>query len=306
MSLHVAVVGSRAEQSLPQSALWGTWQAYSASDVTGLATTPDVLSGGTDRLLVLVTRRLAGPASVMASLVAAMRPGLPVRVEALDASSTALSRVVELVSSLPLNANGVVASVQLTLESSTWGAWMQSVAGLNSPAPSVLQHVQSWSPGSNGFLAVGHPDPRVSRLPLQGPSGPSGPSGSSGSFGSAGPGASAAAGAAAAAAAARRRKGPAGLTCVADGELPELAIAALFLLGADSRPLLRAALEDHKAAWGSRRCIEFAITPAAARHPGAASQVCPVCEEPVWGRTCPFCRVAPHQVGEPMRESAVA
>jgi len=284
------VVGARAEQSLPQPALWGTWQAYSASDVTGLATTPDVLSGGTDRLLVLVTRRLTGPASVMASLVAAMRPGLPVRVEALDASSTALSRVVELVSSLPLNANGVVASVQLTLESSTWGAWMQSVAGLNSPAPSVLQHVQSWSPGSNGFLAVGHPDPRVSRLPLQGPSGPSGPGAS---------------GAAGAGAAARRRKAPAGLTCVADGELPELAIAALFLLGAESRPLIRAALEDHKAAWGSRRCVEFAITPAAARHPGAASQVCPVCQEPVWGRTCPFCRVAPHQVGEPMRESAV-
>jgi hypothetical protein len=47
------------------------------------------------------------------------------------------------------------------LRASLWSAaWLPSVTGLSSPAPTMLQHVRSWWPGS-GFLAVAAPEPRV-------------------------------------------------------------------------------------------------------------------------------------------------
>lgn len=284
MSLYVAVAAEGAHGPSSQQAAWGAWGVHPVSEVTSLALAPEVVTGRAHKILVLVPPRLAPLAHRMASAVASTRPSIAVRVEAPKASLTALVQAVTLSATVRGSLNGAHASIRQTLEQTAWGAWLPSVARLSNPAPSLVQHVQSWLPGGQGYLAMAQPRGWVARLPLS-PADVADVShrlslssalpanGDSGDV-------------------VRQARTPRGeIQCVTDGDLPEAAIAALFALGADRRPLRREVRDDPKAAWGSKGAVEFAVSPGAPSDPGAPTGRCPTCAEALWGPACPFCRV---------------
>lgn len=271
MSLVVAILDGHPSGPVGGAASWGEWRVHPLSDPTTLATDPHVRSPHTSHLLVLVPSSGRIGAHVAASTVAAARPELPVRVLSFPVSAAVLTRAVELVPAGTGSANAVHASIVASLDTLVWGAWLPSVARLSRPAPTVRQHVQSWFGGADGFLCV-HGDPGwVARLPV-----------------------------AELAPERRLRRVPApGLVaasyeCHTYGELPEAAISTLFAMGLATRPTRRDPVADVAAVWGSAKAVEFVISWPAP--PGELSTTpshrCSSCDEPVWGETCPFCRIA--------------
>ncbi|WP_435743793.1 hypothetical protein [Nocardioides sp. SYSU DS0663] len=271
MSLVVALMDEHPTGSFRGAALWGGWQMHPLTDPTTLALDSRVRTPQTTHLLVLTPTAGTRSAHLAASTVAAARPDLPVRVLSFPVSAAVLARAVELVPAGTSSATAVHASIVGSLQSMVWGAWLPSVAKLSRPSPTLRQHVQSWFAGRDGFLAV-HGDPGwVAKLPV-----------------------------AEVEPDRRLRRVPApGLTagsyvCHAFGDMPEAAISALFSMGLPSRPLRREPLGDAGTAWGSAKAVEFVISlPVSAEALATtSSQRCPACAEPVWGATCPFCRVA--------------
>ena len=268
MTLFVSVLGLRPQATLGAVADWGSWQVLPSGDPTVLATEPAILSPSTRHVLVLCPVTELDRARVAAAVVGSTRPDLAVRVEPVPASPAAIVRAVERVPKVLVKATAVHASICAALGSATWGAWLPSVARLDTPAPSLGQHVTSWFARGAGFIAVHGSPGWVAKLPVaqvepsrriqrvQGPV-------------------------------------PEEIECHAFGELPEPAIAALFSMGLTSRPVRRQPVSDTKPAWGTGRAVEFVINSLTPIGLSAPAGLCPACSEPVIGAFCPFCRVAP-------------
>lgn len=267
MNLAVALLDEHPSARPRGMTTWGSWGVHPWSEPTTLATDEVVLAPGTQRILVLTSETGRPHAEIVAATVAAARPEVAVRVAVLPVSTAVLVRAVELVPEGVVGANAVLADVTARVAAMTWGAWLPTVAKLESPAPSLRQHVQSWLRNSAGYLAV-HGDPGwVARLPISQlePE--------------------------------RRlsRIPPRGLVatayeCHSFGELPEPAIAALFAMGLTNRPVRREPLGRTDRVWGTSKAVEVVVSwpgPAELEPPDGR---CPICEDLVWGEACAFCR----------------
>lgn len=279
MTLVVALVGEQPSGSARGLGAWGSWAVHSWTDPAGLATDPVIDDPRTRRLLVLseTTGRL--PAEVAASTVAATRPDIQTRVHALPYSLGVLARALELMPTAAASGNAVHEVLRRTLAGLTWGAWLPTVAKLERPAPTLAQHVASWLPRADGYLAVHGsaegdpgwvrrlpldriaPEHQLSRVPA--------------------PGVTAAA-----------------YECHAYGDLPEPAIAALFGMGLASRPVRREPISDLAATWGTPKAVEFVISRPVSAELELAPRRCPSCFDPVWSEACVFCRVRPGRTDE--------
>ena len=283
MALYVAITGEGSVNEQRHETPWGAWGVHSSSDAVALAVDPAVLSREVEQVLVLTDLAGRSAADIVASAIGATRPEVSVRVESRAASLGVLVRAVELTASTAGSSNGTHAAIMGGLDAITHGAWLPSVARLSKPAPTMVQHVQSWVPGGPGWFAVKGDPGWVSRLPVdriepsqrlqvvrEGAHDPD-------------PDATV------------RRAAAVGtpFDCTATGELPEQAIAALFAMGLERRPTRRDALGDAERVWGTAAAIEFVISRDPGG-PGTPSGTCPTCAQPVWGEFCPFCRVAPY------------
>ena len=290
MALYVAITGEGRVDEQRHEVPWGAWGVHSSSDAAALASDPAVLAREVEQVLVLTDVAGRAAAQVVASAIGGTRPEVSIRVEACDASLGVLVRAVELVAATPGSSNGTCAAILAGLGTMTYGAWLPSVTRLSKPAPSIVQHVQSWVPGGSGWFAVKGDAGWVSRLPvpaleprqrLQ----------------------SARDGAPAQPADAPARRSSTATPeyeCTATGELPEPAIAALFAMGLERRPTRREPLGDAERVWGTADAVEFVISRGAIS-PGKPSSTCPTCAQPVWGEFCPFCRVATYGHGVPVK-----
>lgn len=269
MTLHVAVMGGPGEAPGGRSASWGSWAVHDVNDAAGLATDPAVTAAETVQVLVLAPEEALPAARIAAAAIAATRPDISVRVEGHPVSLGVLVRALESVTNGPTTANALHASFTAALGAATWGASLPSVAKLTRPAPSVWQHVQSWTSRGDGFIAVHGTPGWVARLPA-GDIDPSRllPRVQDASTGG----------------------GALAYECHSFGELPESAIAALFRMGLATRPTRRPALGDAEAVWGHEKAVEFVIAPSTPPSPGTPSGICGICDQPVWGQACPFCR----------------
>ncbi|MEZ0577377.1 hypothetical protein [Nocardioides sp. MH1] len=269
MTLFVSVLGLRPRATIGGVAQWGAWQVLPLGDPTVLAEHPGVHQPDIRHVLLLTPTSEVDRARIAAATIGAVRPDLAVRVEPVPASPAALVRAVERVPSVLTKATAVHASIGAALTTITWGAWLASVARLDTPSPSLGQHVSSWFTRGAGFLGVHGSPGWVGKLPMSqvDPS--------------------------------RRLQRPhgghldQGFECHAFGELPEHAIAALFSMGLTTRPVRREPVADVKPAWGTAKAVEFVINPVMPIGLPAPSGLCPACSEPVIGAHCPFCRVAP-------------
>ena len=290
MALYVAIMGEGSVNEQRHEVPWGTWGVHSSSDAAALAADPAVLSREIEQVLVLSDLAGRSAATITASAIGAARPEVSVRVESRAASLGVLIRAVELTATTSGSSNGTHAAVLCGLDTITYGAWLPSVARLSKPAPSIVQHVQSWVPGGCGWLAVKGDPGWVSRLPVDQLEPRQRLQAVREGAHDADPDA-----------AARRSSAVgAGYDCTATGELPEPAIAALFAMGLERRPTRRVALGDAERVWGTAAAIEFVIS----RDPGGPGTpvgVCPTCAQPVWGEYCPFCRVAPYGHSVPVQ-----
>ncbi|WP_162598678.1 hypothetical protein [Nocardioides gilvus] len=276
MTLHVAVMGGNADEP-DQHATWGSWGVRGVDDAAELASDGALASPDVREVLVLARQSDLSAARIAGATIAAVRPDVSVRVEAHRVSLGVLVRAMERVTTGPATSNALHASFSATLAATTWGAALPSVTKLARPTPSMYQHVQSWFSGGHGFIAVHGAPGWVARLPVR----------------HLGPGQ----------VLPRMQDVSAGGAslvheCVSFGELPEDAIAALFAMGLGTRPTRRAPVGDALTQWGHERAVEFVITPATAPSPGVPTGICGVCNQPVWGHACPFCRAtvqsAPH------------
>lgn len=268
MTLHVALMGGNADEP-DRHATWGSWGVRGGNDAVELATDPALSSPDVSEVLVLARESDATAARLAGATIAAVRPDLSVRVEAHAVSLGVLVRAMERVTTGPVTSNSLHVSFSAVLGAVTWGAFLPSVTKLANPAPSMYQHIQSWFPGRHGFLAMHGTPGWVAKLPLD----------------QLGPGQSLP----------RVQEASAGAgalvhECVSFGELPEEAIAVLFAMGLTTRPTRRQPVGDPSTQWGHERAIEFVITPATVPSPGIPSGICSVCDQPVWGQACPFCR----------------
>jgi len=254
-------------------AAWGRWLTRPRSTPVDLATDPDVLTAETGTVLVLAPIADVGPARVAAATVAAVRPDVRVRVEALPVPVAALVRALELVPGSAETAGTVHRAVHDALERCVRAAWLPSVTRLERPAPTLRQHLASWVARGAGFLAVDGDPGWVARLPdtthLPDRRLPRVEPTTAGE----------------------------GWEAHAFGELPEEALASLFQMGLSSRPTRRPGFGDGARSWGSAKAVDVVLAPAGLgasglRRLGAPTGTCPACEEPVWDPHCPFCRVA--------------
>lgn len=268
MTLAVALLAEHPVARPRGTATWGSWHVHPWSDPTTLATDETVLSPTTRQLLVLSPQGGRTQAHIAASTIAAVRPELATRVVAAPFSTAALLRAVEMVPDRAHGANAVFADVKARLDALIWGAWLPSVVKLTTPAPTLRQHVHSWLRDRSGYLAV-HGEPGwVAKLPV------------------------------AQLAPDRRlpRVPPRGVVaaaydCHAFGELPEAAVATLFAMGLTARPVRREPFADPTPIWGSAKAVEFVVAWPGAAELSPSSGHCLICEEPVWGADCAFCRV---------------
>ena len=267
MALAVVVMGQGLGAVDRRVTSWGYWDVHGWDDPTELALDPYVLHPGTRQVLVLTPRAGFQESNASAATIAAQRPDIQVRVEQTSASVGVLVRALERVPAHVTSPTVVHAAIRRGLRTTTWGAWLPSVTKLEKPQPTMRQHLSSWF-GGEGFLAVRGEPGWVTKLPIQrwepGWRLPR-PAASDG--------------------------GNEDYTCAAAGELPEPAIGALFQMGLTSRPQRRDPFGDAASVWGSPRAVEFVITPAGPPELGQPSGACKVCVEPVWGTTCPFCRI---------------
>lgn len=269
MSLSVAVLSRRARLELRGTAAWGSWGVFGLEDVAALATEPWVVSPDTDACLVLAPAREAERAHLLAATLAAVRPGVRVRVRTPATSVAALTRAVERVGESATGANEVDALVARHLRETTRVAWVRSLHGLEDPAPGLLQHAVSLVAPGAGYLVVPGDGGWIQRLPVSNLP-------------------------------AERRltrsgRGEAALEAQVFGEAPEDAVAAVFAMGLTHRPTRRDPVGDLAQDWGTARAAEIVIHPAA-EPLGPADGGCPACRQPVWGTACPFCHVAPEPV----------
>jgi hypothetical protein len=267
VALSVVIMGSEPGGFGRRVAPWGYWDVHGWDDPTELATDPYVLHPGTRQVLVLAPPAAYRASNASAATIAAQRPDIQVRVEQRPVSIGVLVRALERVPANVTSPTVVHAALGAALSTTTWGAWLPSVTKLEEPAPTMRQHLSSWF-GGEGFLAVRGEPGWVGKLPIErwepGHRLPRPPSSGG---------------------------GPEEYSCAAAGELPEPAIAALFQMGLASRPQRRDPFGDAAAVWGSDKAVEFVITPGGAPDLGQPSGACKVCAEPVWGTTCPFCRI---------------
>lgn len=270
MALHVAIMAGGASSSVMGAAApWGTWAVQSDEDAASLATDPLVTAPGTTHVLVLAPASVGSHAQVSAATIAAVRPEISVRVENRPVSVGVMCRMVEVVANLSSGPAGVYAAIRAGLDATILGAWLPTVANLEDPAPQLKMHVQSWFMRGDGFFAVKGSPGWVAKLPVTQiePS--------------------------------RRIPRPLApesngfstdYECHIFGEAPESAIAALFAMGLTGRPVRREPLGDADEVWGTSHAVEFVITRAASFMPGPPAGRCSTCAEPVWGRSCSFCR----------------
>ncbi|MEO9322602.1 hypothetical protein ABFT23_03875 [Nocardioides sp. C4-1] len=274
-SLAVAVLTPESIEpsSTPDGAApWGGWGLHPLDDAAVLATDATVLDPATTHVLVLAADSHAPAAHVVASTIAAARPDLPVRVLTAPVSLTVLVRALELVPADAGSPNRVHDAVVAALDSLTWAAWLPSVAKLSAPPPSVGQHVRSWfADRKRGFLAVQGDPGWVAQLPV-------------------------------ADLAAERRltrlaRGGAPYECHVFGEVPETAVATLFDMGLNARPVRRDPIASPATSWGSAKAVELVLSTPVVLPAPELDRCCPACAEPVAGASCPFCRVAPVRGG---------
>jgi hypothetical protein len=267
MALSVVIMGRELGGFGRRVASWGYWDMHGWEDPSELALDPYVLHPGTRQVLVLTPPAGYRASTASAAAIAAQRPDIQVRVEQTSASVGVLVRALERVPSSWTSPTAVHAALGAALRTTTWGAWIQRVSKLEDPTPSIRQHLSSWFPG-DGFLAVRGENGWVAKLPVQ-----------RWEAGQRLPRPAASEGA------------PEEYACAAAGELPEPAIAALFQMGLSARPQRREPFGDAASVWGSAKAVEFVITPGGPLGLGQPTAACKVCDEPVWGMTCPFCRI---------------
>lgn len=268
MVLSVAIMGRDLRTLGGQVTPWGFWDSHDWEDPTELALDRYVRHPSTRQVLVLTPPEGHAASAALTAVIAAVRPDIQTRVETTTVSVATLVRALERVPEAATSANLVHAALTSALRETTWGAWMPSVTRLGNPAPTMRQHISSFF-GGEGFLAVRGEPGWVAKLPIQQWQ----------------PGQRLT----------RHAASGAGsqYDCHSFGELPEIAIAALFQMGLTVRPQRRDSWGDAAAVWGSEKAIEFVIAPEGAAQVGDPSGTCQVCEDPVWGMTCPFCRIVP-------------
>lgn len=278
MAVYAAIMGAAPSDTTPVPTRWGCFGIHPWQDPTTLAADPAVTDDEVSEVLVVAPT--AGPAAgaaeraaaarVAGSAIAAVRPGLSVRVESHPVSLGVLVRAFELVAEVSPRATAVHAGLSVVLDTIAWGAWLPSVARLEDPPPTLGQHVQSLLARGAGFFAMKGAPGWVAKLPVQQVD----PARrlSRGAGPGSGPGAE--------------------LAAHAFGELPEPAIATLFAMGLATRPTRRAPLGDAATVWGSPDACEFVVAPTSPLVLGAPVGSCRSCGEPVWGESCPFCRSA--------------
>ncbi len=165
----------------------------------------------------------------------------------------------------PASPSHIIEHVRAILRTSCSGAWVNSVAGLREPNPSLAQHFRSWIPGGRkGFLAVMHPESLVASLPGR-------------------------------AELPLMPEGVVPATLVLEGELPEAALAALGPIGQLPRRLSPPS-DDFGVAWGTSRAVPFVVLPLSLPSLPPSAQPCLVCESLLWSDTCPTCHVRPPEL----------
>lgn len=151
-----------------------------------------------------------------------------------------------------------------TLTPQAWSAaWLPSVARLEHPAPSVGQHLRSWGPAGDGFVATfSGPDPRVRRV-----------------------------GAVAGADAPAVERGA--VYCAAVAELSDAAQADVLALSGGSHLVDLPGLRVSPAArTGSARAVELVALPALDRLTvGRSAGPCPICGAVLVAAFCTYCHV---------------
>lgn len=122
---------------------------HPADDAAGL---PDRLDGASRHLMVLGEQRDARRIGRACSLVSATRPEVAVVARPLPHGLLAVWLLADRVARLRLPPAVAVATLDALAADTFSGAWLRSVARLESPQPSLVQHLRSWLPGGGGFL----------------------------------------------------------------------------------------------------------------------------------------------------------
>lgn len=148
-----------------------------------------------------------------------------------------------------------IAAVRAHAERSYAGVWLKRVAKLDTPSPSLAQHLSSWLPFTRGHLVGIHPRLTVGSRPERPPQ-------------------------------------PMRAPVLRVSSEPNAKVAGqLAAAYAPSRQELLSSPHRLRARWGTEQALEYVATPdpAGLRLPAPDGR-CPTCGDPVWGR-CAFCHV---------------
>lgn len=150
-----------------------------------------------------------------------------------------------------------IAAVRHHVQSSYAGAWLKRVAKLDSPTPSLLQHIRSWLPLTHGQFVTLHPQSAVGRRPAAPP-----------------------------------QPGPP-FVLRTSAEPQSFVRAALGAAYSPARQEVLPAGHRLGVRWGTDRVVEYVATPdpVSLQLPPPQGQ-CPTCGDPVWGQ-CAFCHLTP-------------
>lgn len=209
--------------------------------------------------LVFVGRQTHAPAmAVAANLLTGRLPQLQVSTSTWRTTTLGLAVLSAQVHESAQCAHEAVAQMQQLVPVAWSAAWLPSVTGLAEPRPSFIQHLRSMMPAQVAYLAMLTPQARVARL-----------------------------------SSAEGTSELSGATLIMGGQLPQSDRDALQRQAGVSQLVVLPAVEDGKSQYGTSQAVELIWMPSAfAVKTGRPSGWCEVCQSPVWGEFCPFCRVA--------------
>jgi len=243
--------------------------------VGALASLPERLTqlhpAGT-HVVVVGERRHACLIGRACAMIAAVT-GWPEVGRALPHGPLALRLLAEYAGSLDLPPAHVVAGLDAAAACTFSAAWLQSVAKLAAPAPTVKQHLRSLAPGGSGFLVEHAPREGVTAV-----------------------GESSRGGGDRAAGGAERPAGQVerAVLAVSGTGMPDAALRQAQRLAGTREWVAVPRSEGTQERYGTASAIELVALPAVAPALPRADTVplCRVCDLPVLQPTCPFCRVS--------------
>lgn len=213
---------------------------------------------GLEHLIYLGREAHAPAMAVAANLLTGRLPQLQVSTSTWCTTTLGLAALSAQVSGTAETAHQAVAQLQRLVPSAWSGVWLPGVSGLMEPRPTFAQHLRSLLPDRPGYLATLTPHQHVSRLhPASGIS------------------------------------VPPGSTLVLGGQLGPKDLDLVQGQSGASHSVVLPAVEDGRSQYGSSEAVELVwMDVAAARPPARPGGWCQQCQSPVWGESCPFCRVA--------------